>query len=278
MPQPPVDQHPDFARWVRAQRPRLKPRVAARIEHTALCDELATIDGELEVLAARRRRCLAGLQRVRSTLWPGVDERHGRRPPMVDQPPIAPVPEGATALGGVDLRTVALGVLRRHGPLPLRELHSLLHRHGYEIDGENPVKGLADAMAYEVRMERCVRVARGVYGAVSEEVPRGGVDAEVAWRDPLAWDDPDEDAPQADPVLVDDPERWSGGRWDPPVAADDLDLWDRFVDESHPTVRNWVRQRGAWRRRAAGAGGSTAGEGGDDHEPGVDDGLDAGEP
>src|SRR5690606_3265250 len=121
--------------------------------------------------------------------------------------------------------------------------------------------------------------------------------------EPLPWDDPDEDRPQLDPVVLDDPERWGGPSWpDPPdrpgsqvrppdryepstldddirrararaaALADELARarrqadpaeptdpthsgpatdphsaddarWDRFVDESVPTVRIWAARR-----------------------------------
>lgn len=275
---------PSFSRWAERQRPPLRHhrRAAARIEHAARHDELAAIDAELEVLCARRRSAVGRLDALRSELWPGDAARHRRRRARVDEIPIPPAPPGAIPLGGVDLRAACIGILRRHGACALRELHGLLHRHGYVIDGHRAVQRLADAMAYEVRQGRAVRIARGVYGAVGDgpRLPGPG---------PLTWADPDEDRPQVDPVVLDDPERWSGGRWpDPPdrpgsqirpadrygastldddvarararaaaladdreTAPSDLARWDRFVDESVPTIRTWAQRRRLWAARAA---------------------------
>lgn len=295
---------PFFGRWAQHQRPPLTRyrRAAVRIEHAALHDELATIDAELETLSARRRAVLDRLGAVRADRWPRDAQCHRRRRARVDEIPLPPAPSGAEPLGGVDLRATCLGLLRRHGPCGLRELHGLLHRHGYRIDGPRAVQGLADAMAYEVRQGRAVRIERGVYGAVA---------AGPATRstDPLPWEDPDVDRPQIDPVVLDDPERWGGGAWPaaperpgsqvrppdrydpstldediqrarsrasalvelrpaaeqvPPPSADESaatdtgqaehhvgDHWERFVDESVPTVRNWAQHRRAWAQREA---------------------------
>jgi hypothetical protein len=275
---------PFFDHWAERQRPPLRNhrRAVARIEHAAQHHELAAIDAELEVLCARRRSAVGRLDALRSELWPGDATRHRRRRARVDEIPIPPAPAGAVPLGGVELRAACIGILRRHGACALRELHGLLHRHGYFIDGHREVQRLADAMAYEVRQGRAVRIARGVYGAVGDG-PR------IPGPEPLVWTDPDEDRPQVDPVVLDDPERWSDGTWpDPPdrsgsqirpadryeastldddasrararaaALADDrtpgpldTDRWDRFVDESVPTVRTWAHRRRLWAQRAA---------------------------
>lgn len=287
---------PFFGEWAQRQRPPLTRhrRASARIEHAALHDELAAVDAELEVLCARRRALLDRLTTLREELWPADQRCHRRRRARVDEVPLPPAPAGADALGGVDLRATCLGLLRRHGPCGLRELHGLLHRHGYRIDGPRSVQGLADAMAYEVRQGRAHRVARGVYGAMASAPEPPG-------SDPLPWEDPDEERPQLDPIVLDDPERWSDGAWpDPPdrpgsqvrppdrydpstldedvarartraaalldrdpdrPAAGDGDRtpdlahpqdvhWERFVDESVPTVRTWAVRR---RRQAEAA-------------------------
>ena len=292
---------PFFQRWASHQRPPLTQyrRPRARVEHAASQDALATIDAELETLCARRRAVLDRLDTVRAELWPDDERCHRRRRARVDEVPMPPAPPGAQALGGVDLRATCLGILRRQGPCGLRELHGLLHRHGYRIEGPRAVQALADAMAYEVRQGRAHRLARGVYGAVAAAPEPIGVE-------PLLWEDPDEDRPQLDPVVLDDPERWGGGAWPDPsdrpgsqirppdrydastldedihrararaaALADDLaaerhrasapdpaspepstdtaddSRWDRFVDESVPTVRMWAERRRIQAHRAA---------------------------
>lgn len=283
---------PSFERWAARQRPPLTRagRAGARVEHAASHDALATIDAELETLSARRRAVLDRLNALRSDLWPDDHRCHRRRRSRVDEVPMPPAPAGAEPLGGVELRSTCLGILRRQGPCGLRELHGLLHRHGYRIDGPRAVQSLADAMAYEVRQGRANRLARGVYGAVA--AGPDPIDAE-----PLPWDDPDEDRAQVDPVVLDDPERWGGPSWpDPPdrpgsqvrppdrydpstldddirrararsaALADELAeerrraadaegvddaRWERFVDESVPTVRIWAERRRVQDRHGA---------------------------
>ena len=298
---------PFFERWAARQRPPLTRagRAGARIEHAASHDALATIDAELDTLCARRRAVLNRLNTLRSDLWPDEQRCHRRRRSRVDEVPMPPAPPGAEALGGVELRATCLGILRRQGPCALRELHGLLHRHGYRIDGPRAVQSLADAMAYEVRQGRAHRLARGVYGAVAGAPEPIGVE-------PLPWEDPDEDRPQLDPIVLDDPERWGGPSWpDPPdrpgsqvrppdrydpstldedvrrararaaALADDLVAdptgpeptsgtaddarWDRFVDESVPTVRIWAERRRIQARRAAERARRRAEEGGGAH-------------
>jgi hypothetical protein len=292
---------PFFERWARSQRPPLTqyPRAVARVEHAATHHELATIDAELETLCARRRAVLDRLGAVRAELWPDDQRCHRRRRNRVDEVPLPPAPPGAEELGGVDLRATCVGILRRHGPCGLRELHGLLHRHGYRLVETRAVQRLADAMAYEVRQGRAVRIARGVYGAVAAGPDLIGSQA-------LPWDDPDEDRPQVDPVVLDDPERWTSGAWpepaehpvsaasqvrapdryDPSTLDEDVrrararvaallddrtvpDRWDRFVDESVPMVRTWVQRRRIQADRRVERGGAHPGadRAGGDPEP-----------
>lgn len=241
---PPVD--PLLAAWATAQAPPLTrfPHAAARVAHAALHDELAAVDDELEVLCARRRAAVVGLVRLRPRLWPALMHKHGRRRGRVDEVPLPPIPPGAIPVGGTDLREVCLGLLRRHGPCALRELHGLLHRYGYRVDSDRPVQRLADAMAYEVRHDRCHRVERGVYAAVAAEEPaRGGGGSESALPlQPLPWSDPDPDRPQVDPVVIDDPERWSEGAWPAPEQSAPV---GRYPDSALDQIVLLARQRAA---------------------------------
>jgi hypothetical protein len=79
---------------------------------------------------------------------------------------LPPVPEGAVFLRGRRLRALCLAILARLGPLPLPELHALLHRHGFAVAHDHPVKALADALGHEADGGRARRIARGVYELV----------------------------------------------------------------------------------------------------------------
>lgn len=203
---------------------REQPRLHAnhidllRLAHHDGLRVLAEVDGELEVLAARRRQVCRRLAVYRERLWAGAAARAHRRPLRPPEAPMPPAPVDAQRIGGSALRRVAVAILRRHGPLPLRELHGLLHRYGYEISSERPVQRLADALAYEVRNGRLERLERGVYGVAG--VPPERVSA-LDLGDPLPWSSPsteswDDPAP-IDVDVADDPERWTDGRW--PAAA-----------------------------------------------------------
>lgn len=212
---------PFLTTWMRTRRPPLAPRhlLAARLQRAAALDELERIDHELEALSARRRELLDRLDRLRGRLWPNRSGHHQRCRGAVDEPPVPPPPPGAERVAGRDLRTTAVALLHRHGSCPLRELHGLLHRYGYVIDGARPVQQLSDALRYEVEQGRCERVSRGVYRAVCPSPP-----AELHTVEPLPWSDPDRLHPPADPSVADDPERWSQGAW--PSSGLDADAPD----------------------------------------------------
>jgi hypothetical protein len=69
---------------------------------------------------------------------------------------------------------VCLVLLRRLGPLALRDLHRLLHLHGFAIASEQPAKALANALAFEVAAGRAQRIERGVYDVDPRWKPRAG--------------------------------------------------------------------------------------------------------
>src|SRR5690606_33034607 len=120
-------------------------------------------DADLVDLSSRRITLLDRLDSYRETLWPVVGYAKGRRPPAHDQAPLSPIEADARPLWGRRLRSTCLAVLRRYGPLRLRDLHELLHLHGYQIASPKPVQALGDAMAYERDEGRAIRVRRGVY-------------------------------------------------------------------------------------------------------------------
>ena len=155
---------------------KLNTEVRHQLENhrSALLTELRELDGDLQVLSSRRRALLRQLGDIRDRLWPRVEWCHGRRPPRDDQPPLPPLNDNTTRLTGRALRSTCLAILRRYERLRLDELHALIHLHGYAIASTNPVKTLADAMAYELRKGRLVRPERGVYQIAGGFRPRPG--------------------------------------------------------------------------------------------------------
>jgi len=194
-----------------------------RRAHADAMADLRTVDHALGELLERRRRHLADLDGLRRRLVRPRSYHGGRRRPLVDEAPLPPAPDGAEPLSGLDLRAVCLRLLARHGPHRLRDLHGLLHCHGYVVAGPHPVKLLADAMAYEVRCGRARRVERAVYAAVDgATVPRPRwLGPEPPSRPPLPWSRP---VTEPGPPLIDqpvalDPILWGAGG-DPPPDQD----------------------------------------------------------
>ena len=72
-----------------------------------------------------------------------VPDQRGRRPRAFDEPPIPPAHAAARPLWGRALRGACRALLRAHGPLSLRALHTWLHHYGYLVDSATPVKALA---------------------------------------------------------------------------------------------------------------------------------------
>jgi len=202
-------------------RPSRTPRDAWVEAHAAASARLSTVDGELESLLADRMTCLEQLAVLRARLNRRWTDHHVRRHARVDEPPVPPAPPGATSVDGVDLRAVCVALLRRHGPQTLRTLHGLLHQYGYVVGGVRPVQRLGDAMAYEVRCGRLIRVGRGTYAADdgapparrrSWEGPPPGLGSPLPWSRPVT----DPGPPHVDPPVANDPEHWSGGAWPAP--------------------------------------------------------------
>jgi hypothetical protein len=179
-------------------------------------DRLGTVDGAIEALVDQRLACLDVLIDCREQLRPRWSNRHSRRRSSVDEAPFPePVPE-AQPVDGVDLRSIAITILRRHGPQRLRELHGLIHLYGYRIHSERPVQRLGDAMAYELRQGRAERLERGVYGALDPHrgpgryvPPPADLGTIFPWDRPLAEPGP----PHLDPDVANDPELWSRAEW-----------------------------------------------------------------
>lgn len=205
---------------LRTERHRPRPRrrlfTEARALHAEAGERLRSIDATIEALVDERLACLDLLVDCRDQLRPNWGNRHSRRRASVDEAPFPEAPPAAEPVEGVALRSVALTILRRHGPQRLRDLHGLIHLYGYCVGSVRPVQRLGDAMAYELRQGRVERLERGVYGAVD---PHPGPEryappaAELGTQ--LPWDRPvtDPGPPHLDPDVANDPGLWSGGQW-----------------------------------------------------------------
>ena len=212
---------PIFFQRLRRERPELWPN-HHRLVRLQYDDDEATLrrlDASLEMAAAQRRAVLDRMARARRRLWPrrGRPLRRAARP---DERTVPPPIVDAAPLTGVDLRVAIVAILRRHGEVSLRELHGLIHRYGYRVDGARPVQRLGDAAAYEARQGRLVRCGRGRYGpAPTGGRPDADVEQFLASRSdgPLTWAPPDDlhDPGPVDPCRRTSLERWSAGQWPP---------------------------------------------------------------
>lgn len=128
--------------------------------------ELREIDASLASIGARRHSLAKKLAACRDELWPRDRRRFGRRPGPDGAVQLPTLPEQPTKLWGRRLRAICLGILKVTGTSTLTELHVLLHRRGYEVDSDNAVKALADALGYETDNGRASRVGRGIYEAL----------------------------------------------------------------------------------------------------------------
>lgn len=186
----------------------------ARSLHATSTQRIHSIDATIEALVDQRLACLDVLVDCRDQLRPRWSSRHSRRRNSVDEAPFPEPAPGAQPVEGIALRSLALTLLRRHGPQRLRDLHALIHLHGYRIESAKPVQRLGDAMAYELSQGRVERLERGVYGPTDGHPgPRRYSPPTTELGAPLPWDRPVTDPPLLDPDLASDPELWSGGVW-----------------------------------------------------------------
>lgn len=141
-------------------------RAAVHAQCERLTTSIADLDRQLAEIAAQRRRMVLELRQHRRRLWPNL-ARRGRRPGPDGTEQLPPIRHGATYLWGRRLRAACLAILSRNGPgpLPLAELHALLHRHHLAVAGRHPIKALADALGYETDQGRTERAERGCYRA-----------------------------------------------------------------------------------------------------------------
>ena len=153
----------------------LDHRVRAQVEMTRgqLLDQLRSVDRARAGLATERRRLLDRLAEVDAELWRPAAWSRGRRPGShTVEEALPPLPEHPRWLWGRQLRAVCLRLLQRCGELPLRQLHALLHLHGFGVAGDHPVKVLADALGHEADAGSARRVGRGRYALAPGFRPR----------------------------------------------------------------------------------------------------------
>ena len=231
----------------RGPRGRRRLFTEARALDAYTTERLRAIDEVIEGLVDERRACLDVLVDCRDQLRPRWGNRHSRRRSTIDEAPFPEAPPAAKDLEGVGLRSVALTILRRHGPQRLRDLHGLIHLYGYRIASVRPVQRLADAMAYELRQGRVERMERGVYAALDQhpgpsryEPPATDLGGHLPWDRPVT----DPGPPHLDPDLATDPELWSAGQWPteedlpPDDAPDRYDAADQ-PDDSRPSAPSY---------------------------------------
>ncbi len=154
---------------------RLDPKVRAEMKarRNADLDRLRHVERALAALAIEHRRVRDEIAEVDDALWGGTRWSKGRRPGTntIDDA-LPPLPEKPHWLWGRRLRSVCLRLLERCGAIPLRQLHALLHLHGFGVAGEHPVKALADALGHEADAGNATRVERGRYGLAPGYRPR----------------------------------------------------------------------------------------------------------
>jgi hypothetical protein len=200
----------------RASGLRLRQRVQLQTTRDELVADLRVVDEQLDALSRQRRDLVDQLADLRDTLYPPIPWCHGRRPPAIDVAPLPPATPAAESLVGRPLRAACLEILRRHGALPLRELHGLLHRYGYVIGSRRPVAALSDAMRHEVQAGRARRLERGVYGLPdtpdrrNRRKPRPPRVPRDSWRWSRTGQSP------LDPSADEDPPTWG---FAPPLEA-----------------------------------------------------------
>jgi hypothetical protein len=185
----------------------LYARVERQVERDALVHRLHEVDRTMEELSRERIAIVDELAHLRDQLYPPIPWCNGRRPPDLDTAPLPPAPEGSESLTGRALRGACLEILRRHGRLPLRQLHGLLHRYGYVVGSRRPVQALSDALRHEVHAGRARRVERGVYEVTAPRVDRTTRRTLPIAPVPEPW--LDNRTTPLDPALDEDPRTWS---------------------------------------------------------------------
>jgi hypothetical protein len=155
---------------------RMQPRKYDNPIHSALFERedkirrrIRDLDKQVLDLSAERRELLQCIKDIHDELRPRFDGARGRRRRAVShEEALPPAADDAVHLIGRALRATAIALLRQAGrALTLRELHIVLHRLGYLIAHEHPVKALADALGHEADAGRAIRVERATYRAAA---------------------------------------------------------------------------------------------------------------
>lgn len=194
---PPIRQH---GRLSRADRDRLQR------EQNEEIDELRAEDRAIAALFVDRQRRTRRIADIEAQLFPPTLWHRGRRPgPDRLTDPLPPLPEQPTWLWGRRLHAVCLRLLHRCGTLPLRQLHALLHLHGFGVAGDHPVKVLADALGHETEHGKAERRGRGIYRTTPDYRPPP---ANASWLTGVALPDLSEadEGPTADGSHPDAPD------------------------------------------------------------------------
>jgi hypothetical protein len=131
-------------------------------EYAELGRRIDELDQELSRLSSQRHAIQRERRTLRGRLCTNLSQR-GRRAARDGSEALPPVEHDATFLWGRRLRARCREILRRRGTLPLSELHAELHRSGYAVASQHPVKTLGDALGYDADEGRVERVSRGVY-------------------------------------------------------------------------------------------------------------------
>lgn len=161
---------------IRGQRRRLNARVRHLLSvEEGLRREIHDLDEMVVQASGRRRQLLEELGALIDQIRPQYSDARGRRRPAIShEEPLPPTSKRARPLWGRELRAICLAFLQRaRGALTLRQLHALLHRAGYVLAHQHPVKALADALGHEADHGRAQRVARGTYAAGDSGSPNG---------------------------------------------------------------------------------------------------------
>jgi hypothetical protein len=154
----------------------MQPRKYDNPIHSALFERedkirrrIRDLDKQVLDLSAERRELLQCIKDIHDELRPRFDGARGRRRRAVShEEALPPAADDAVHLIGRALRATAIALLRQAGrALTLRELHIVLHRLGYLIAHEHPVKALADALGHEADAGRAIRVERATYRAAA---------------------------------------------------------------------------------------------------------------
>ena len=148
---------------IRQQSPLIgHKRRALQHDYDQLNRQITELDQQISQLGRQRHQLHLQRRALHHRLWINL-AKLGRRAAPNGREAIPPAPHNATPLWGRRLRAHCRHILKQHGTLPLTELHAELHRTGYTIASQHPVKTLADALGHDTDQGHVERVTRGTY-------------------------------------------------------------------------------------------------------------------